>query len=174
MVQILRLMYLGICVVFGLYVFMYAPNPRMTINTKSARPKWSFVKSIPRANFNPGINRLRTRTFLYSMSLIFDDSFLCSSTHCIFEDTFLLIHTLYLLPIPWSWVIIPALLIVSTQLVACWNTQRPVFNNLVCLQGWSLPLGLNLAPRGELCRLEGMFIPSFTPRGEHTLLFIRM
>jgi hypothetical protein len=31
-----------------------------------------------------------------------------------------------------------------------------------------------LAPRGEICFLGGMFIPSFTPRGEDSLLFRRM
>jgi hypothetical protein len=36
------------------------------------------------------------------------------------------------------------------------------------------PLGLNLAPREELCPLGEMFTPSFTPRGEHFLLFRRM
>jgi hypothetical protein len=41
--------------------------------------------------------------------------------------------------------------------------QRPVFNNT------SLPPGVNLAPRGELCLLpSGMFAPSFTP-GVNTL-----
>jgi hypothetical protein len=46
--------------------------------------------------------------------------------------------------------------------------QRPVFNNMVCPQGWSLPLWVNLAPRGEICSLGGMFNPSFTP-GVNTL-----
>jgi hypothetical protein len=31
-----------------------------------------------------------------------------------------------------------------------------------------------LAPRGEICPLRGMFTPSFTPWGEHSLLFRRM
>jgi hypothetical protein len=31
-----------------------------------------------------------------------------------------------------------------------------------------------LAPRGEICHLGGMFTPSFTPRGEQSLLFRRM
>jgi hypothetical protein len=35
-------------------------------------------------------------------------------------------------------------------------------------------LTLPLAPRGEICPLVGMFTPSFTPRGEHSLLFRRM
>jgi hypothetical protein len=30
------------------------------------------------------------------------------------------------------------------------------------------------APRGELCPLGGMFTLSFTPRGEHSILFRRM
>jgi hypothetical protein len=29
--------------------------------------------------------------------------------------------------------------------------------------------GVNLAPRGEICPLGGMFTPSFTPRGEHSV-----
>jgi hypothetical protein len=36
------------------------------------------------------------------------------------------------------------------------------------------PREVNLAPRGEICPLGGMFIPSITPRGEHCLLFRRM
>jgi hypothetical protein len=36
------------------------------------------------------------------------------------------------------------------------------------------PLGVNLAPRGEICPLGVKFTPSFTPRGEHSLLFRRM
>jgi hypothetical protein len=40
--------------------------------------------------------------------------------------------------------------------------QRPVF-----LTTW-------FASRGELCFLGGIFTPSFTPRGEHSLLFRRM
>jgi hypothetical protein len=39
---------------------------------------------------------------------------------------------------------------------------RPVFNNMSFPQGWSLPLGVNLVPRGELCPLWEMFTPSFT------------
>jgi hypothetical protein len=50
----------------------------------------------------------------------------------------------------------------------------PVFNNMTCLQGLNLPLGVNLAPRSELCPLGGMFTVSFAPRGEHSLLFRRM
>jgi hypothetical protein len=38
----------------------------------------------------------------------------------------------------------------------------PVFNNMVYPHG------------GELCPLGGMFTPSFTPRGERSLLFRRM
>jgi hypothetical protein len=41
-------------------------------------------------------------------------------------------------------------------------------------QGWTSPLGMNLAPRGEICPLEGMFTPSFTPSSEHSLLFRKM
>jgi hypothetical protein len=42
-----------------------------------------------------------------------------------------------------------------------------IFNNMVCPQGWSLLLRVNLAPRGEL------LTPSFTP-GVNTLLFRTM
>jgi hypothetical protein len=52
--------------------------------------------------------------------------------------------------------------------------ERPVFNIMVCPLGWSLPLGVNLASRGELCPVGGIFTPSFTPSGEHSLLFKRM
>jgi hypothetical protein len=38
--------------------------------------------------------------------------------------------------------------------------QRPVFNVMVCPQGWTS------SPRGELCPLGVMFTPSFTPRIE--------
>jgi hypothetical protein len=41
-------------------------------------------------------------------------------------------------------------------------------------QGWISPIGVNLAPRGEICPLWVKFTPSFTPRGEHSLLFRRM
>jgi hypothetical protein len=33
---------------------------------------------------------------------------------------------------------------------------------------------VNFAPRGVICPLGGLFTPSFTPRGEHSLLFKRM
>jgi hypothetical protein len=45
---------------------------------------------------------------------------------------------------------------------------------MVCPKGWSLPFGVNLAPRGEIRSLGGMLTPSFSPRGEHSLLFIGM
>jgi hypothetical protein len=45
---------------------------------------------------------------------------------------------------------------------------RPVFNNMVCPQGWSLPLGVNLAHRGELCPL-GECSPLCSPPGVNTL-----
>jgi hypothetical protein len=35
-------------------------------------------------------------------------------------------------------------------------------------------LGVNLAPRGVISPLGGMFTPLLTRRGEHTLLFRRM
>jgi hypothetical protein len=38
---------------------------------------------------------------------------------------------------------------------------------MVCPQGWSLPLGMNLAHRGELSLLGRMFTPSFTPSSDH-------
>jgi hypothetical protein len=41
-------------------------------------------------------------------------------------------------------------------------------------QGRTSPLGVNVATRGEICPLGEMFTPSLTPRGEHSLLFIRM
>jgi hypothetical protein len=44
---------------------------------------------------------------------------------------------------------------------------------MVCLQGWSLHLGLNLAPGSELWPLGEMFTPMFIPRGKHSLLFGR-
>jgi hypothetical protein len=45
---------------------------------------------------------------------------------------------------------------------------------MVCPLGRGLPLGVNLAPRGEICPLGEMFTPLFTPRGEHSLQFRRM
>jgi hypothetical protein len=53
-------------------------------------------------------------------------------------------------------------------------TLRTVFNNMVCPQGWSLPLRMNLACGGELCTLKGMLSPLFTPKSEHSILFRRM
>jgi hypothetical protein len=55
----------------------------------------------------------------------------------------------------------------------CWHSEGR-FNNMVCPQGLSLPLGVNLAARSDICPRGGMFTPSFTPRGEHSLLFWRM
>jgi hypothetical protein len=52
--------------------------------------------------------------------------------------------------------------------------QRPILNFTPGPQGITSPLGVNLAPRGELCPLGVKFTPSFTPRGEHSLLFRRM
>jgi hypothetical protein len=34
--------------------------------------------------------------------------------------------------------------------------------------------GVYLAPGGEVCLLGGVLSPSFTPRGEHSILFRRM
>jgi hypothetical protein len=39
--------------------------------------------------------------------------------------------------------------------------------------GVKFPAGVNLAPRSELCPLGELFIHSFIPRGEHTLMFRR-
>jgi hypothetical protein len=54
-----------------------------------------------------------------------------------------------------------------TQTINAWVgcTWGPFLNS---------PLGVNLALSGVICPLGGMFIPSFTPRGEHSLLFRRM
>jgi hypothetical protein len=54
------------------------------------------------------------------------------------------------------------------------TTLRAILNFTPGPQGRTSPLGVNLAPRGEICPLEGMFTPLFTPRGEHSLLFRRM
>jgi hypothetical protein len=58
------------------------------------------------------------------------------------------------------------------------------FENAVNLEGLAPELVINYgseshfnftpAPRGELCPLEEMFTPTFTPRGEHSVLFRRM
>jgi hypothetical protein len=39
-------------------------------------------------------------------------------------------------------------------------------------QGWISTLGVNLAPRGEICPLGGMFNPSFTLRDEHYIYYL--
>jgi hypothetical protein len=41
-------------------------------------------------------------------------------------------------------------------------------------QGRTSPLGVHLAPTGEICFLGEIFTPSLTPRGEQSLLFRRM
>jgi hypothetical protein len=48
-----------------------------------------------------------------------------------------------------------------------WTCPRRIF--------LTSPLGprVNLSPRSEICPLGGMFNPSFTPRGDHSLLFRR-
>jgi hypothetical protein len=46
-----------------------------------------------------------------------------------------------------------------------WISRGPILTS---------PRGMNLVPRGELGPLGRMFTPSFTPRGEHSLLFRRM
>jgi hypothetical protein len=43
-----------------------------------------------------------------------------------------------------------------------------VFNNVSWSPGKSLPLGVNLDPRGELCPLVEFFAHSPTPRDEHS------
>jgi hypothetical protein len=52
--------------------------------------------------------------------------------------------------------------------------QRAILNFTTGPQEITSTLGVNLAPRGEICPLGGMFTPSFTPRGEHSVLFRRM
>jgi hypothetical protein len=52
--------------------------------------------------------------------------------------------------------------------------QRAILNFTPGPQGITSPLGVNLAPRGELFPLGVNFTLSFTPRGEHSLLFRRM
>jgi hypothetical protein len=36
---------------------------------------------------------------------------------------------------------------------------RPAFNNMVCPQGWSLPLGVNCVPRGMFTPIQGITSP---------------
>jgi hypothetical protein len=48
----------------------------------------------------------------------------------------------------------------------CWQGLRPVFNNISWPTGVQFPLGVNLAPRGELCSLGEMFTPLFPAQGE--------
>jgi hypothetical protein len=57
---------------------------------------------------------------------------------------------------------------ITSNLPRYWCQQRLVFNYKVCPPGWSLTLGMKLAPKGDLCPLRGMFNPSFTPQ-ERTL-----
>jgi hypothetical protein len=54
------------------------------------------------------------------------------------------------------------------------SVQRAILNFTPGPQEWPKPLGVNLAPRGEICPLGVMFAPSFTLTGEHYLLFRRM
>jgi hypothetical protein len=53
------------------------------------------------------------------------------------------------------------------------NKLRPILNFTPGPQGWISPLGVNLAPRGEICPLGAKFTPSFTPRGVHSLFYLR-
>jgi hypothetical protein len=46
--------------------------------------------------------------------------------------------------------------------------QRAILNFTPWPPEWTSPLVVNLAPRGEICPLGGMFTPLFTPRGEHS------
>jgi hypothetical protein len=68
---------------------------------------------------------------------------------------------------------------VEGTLKCCWPRDalawRQFLTTLVGPQGRGevCPLGANLAPRCELCYLGVLFTPSFTPRGEHSLMFRR-
>jgi hypothetical protein len=44
------------------------------------------------------------------------------------------------------------------------------FNNMSLPPGWSLTLGENLDPRVNILRKLTKFNPSFTPRGEYSLV----
>jgi hypothetical protein len=60
------------------------------------------------------------------------------------------------------------------QVTIIYIDLRAILNFTPGPQGRTSPLGVNLALRGEICPLGGMFTPSFTPRGKHYLLFRRM
>jgi hypothetical protein len=47
------------------------------------------------------------------------------------------------------------------------------FLNIIVFNNMSLHLRVTFFAKGEFLPLWGMFTPSFTPRGEHTLLFRR-
>jgi hypothetical protein len=52
----------------------------------------------------------------------------------------------------------------------CLCKQRAILNFTPGQQRGTSLLGVNLAPRGEICPLGGMLTPTFTSRGEHSLL----
>jgi hypothetical protein len=52
--------------------------------------------------------------------------------------------------------------------------QRSILNITPGPQGWTSPLEVNSAHRGGICPVGGMFTPSFTHMGEHSLPFRRM
>jgi hypothetical protein len=54
------------------------------------------------------------------------------------------------------------------------ESLRAILNFTPGPQGITSPLGMNLAPRGKICPLGGMFTSLFTPRGEHSRMFRRM
>jgi hypothetical protein len=72
-----------------------------------------------------------------------------------------LVSDIFTTAVEMSWRLVPQL-------------QRAILNFTPGPQGGISPLGVNLAPRGEICPLGVKFTPSFTPRGEHSLLFKRM
>jgi hypothetical protein len=64
----------------------------------------------------------------------------------------------------------PALFpIILSRPPPCWpgsclrGAQRPFFKNMVCPRGELVPQGWTLSPRGK-------FTPSFTSRGEHSIV----
>jgi hypothetical protein len=63
---------------------------------------------------------------------------------------------------------------VKTDINISLGLLRAILNFTPGPKGRISSLGVNLAPRGEICPLGVKFTPSFTPRGEHALLFIRM
>jgi hypothetical protein len=62
----------------------------------------------------------------------------------------------------------------NVQALVLLNCHRAILNFNPGSHVWTSSLAVTLSPRGEICSLGGMFTPSFTPRGEHSLLFGRM